>query len=193
MSSLKHFLSKFKHTVSRRSHKGNALIITISILLLATAQLLFMGLITSSTSTDEGLLTGQNSDVRDVLNLSFVELESRINMAANQGANTIAGVAPNFQNNQSCMPSYQRDPSNLSTILSSSAASCSYGAALQTRLPIATATAADPTVLAVQAPLNQYTDIRVYVSAINGKKITMEARATGRGMNVTLQKQIILN
>ena len=152
-----------------------------------------MGLITSSTSTDEGLLTGQNSDVRDVLNLSFVELESRINMAANQGANTIAGVAPNFQNNQSCMPSYQRDPSNLSTILSSSAASCSYGAALQTRLPIATATAADPTVLAVQAPLNQYTDIRVYVSAITGKKITMEARATGRGMNVTLQKQIILN
>jgi hypothetical protein len=202
MNSIKHLLSKFKHRVSRRSHRGNALIITISILLLATAQLLFMGLISSSTTTDEGLLAGQNSDVRDALNLSFAELESRINIAINfaitNGWTTpsaaVNAVVPNFQQGWGCMPSYQRDPSNLNTVLASSSATCPFGTTLQARLPIETAVSSSPTATpVVQAPLNRYTDIRVYVTAINGKQITMEARAQGRGMDVVLQKRIILN
>jgi hypothetical protein len=188
------------------AHKGNALIITISILFLATAQLLFMGLLTSSTSTDEGLLTAQSAEVKEVLNLGFIDIENRINMALNNGA-TVAEITNEFQlpglgTTGRCVPSYQRDPANLSTVLPSSATNCPFSIVgntlLQSRLGIEAvrpgATPADPMIVAVQPPLDRYTDISVYlVGPPQGKLYTLEGRVVGQGVNITRQKQVLFN
>ena len=192
-------MSNKKPSFIKRSHKGNALIITISILFLATAQMLFMGLVTSSTSTDEGLLVGQNAEVKDALNLGFVDLENRINMALNVGV-TPATITTNFRLDGPCMPSYRRDPANLATILPSSAAACPHaGGTLQGMLgieavrPDPTGPTTKPMIRAVQPPLDKYTDIRVYVASRTGKLYTLEGRVQGHGLNLTTQKQILLD
>jgi hypothetical protein len=198
--------STIKRSFHQRSHKGNALIITISILLLTTAQMLFMGLITSSTSTDEGLLAGQNAEVKDALNLGFIDIENRINMALNNGA-TPAQIGNEFQLPSlgvqgRCVPSYRRDPANLALLLTNSAQNCPFAIPgnplLQSRLAIEAvrpgATPAAPMVVAVQPPLDRYTDISVYLARPpQGKSYTFEARAIGRGVNITIQKQVIFN
>ncbi|MCS6266588.1 MAG: hypothetical protein H2174_03380 [Vampirovibrio sp.] len=202
--------STIKRSFHQRCHKGNALIITISILLLATAQMLFMGLITSSTTTDEGLLAGQNAEVKDALNLGFIDIENRINMALNNGA-TPAQISDDFQLpwvgvQGRCVPSFRRDSTNLATILPSSAINCPFervgdvpfNTLMDSRLAIEAvrpgATATDPMVVAVQPPLDRYTDISVYLARPpQGKSYTFEARAIGRGVNITIQKQVLFN
>lgn len=212
MSKSTPLLLKMKQSVHKCSHKGNALIITISILLLATAQMLFMGLISSSTSTDEGLLLGQNTEVKDVLNLGFIDIENRIKMARDNGA-TIAQINDEFQlppplvtTTGRCVPSYRRDPANLATILPSSAANCPFNRPLdvpfntlmQSRLAIESvqpgALSTDPTIVAVQPPLDRYTDISVYLAGpIQGSRYILEGRVVGRGVNITIQRRILIN
>jgi len=210
MSKTNKLSSTIKRSFHQRCHKGNALIITISILLLATAQMLFMGLITSSTTTDEGLLAGQNAEVKDALNLGFIDIENRINMALNNGA-TPAQISDEFQLPRlgvqgRCFPSYQRNPANLALLLANSAANCPFqrvgnlpfNTLMRSRLAIEAvrpgATAADPMVVAVQPPLDRYTDISVYLARPpQGKSYTFEARAIGRGVNITVQKQVVFN
>jgi hypothetical protein len=195
--------STIKRSFHQRCHKGNALIITISILLLATAQMLFMGLITSSTTTDEGLLAGQNAEVKDALNLGFIDLENRINTALNQGA-TVAEISNQFRLPGLgvaglCVPSYRRDPVTLALISPSSAASCTLaGGTLQGNLAIGAArpgaTPSDPMTMEVQPPLDKYTDISVYLATPpQGKLFTLEGRVQGKGVNITIQKQVIFN
>jgi hypothetical protein len=210
MSKSNSFLSSIKRMFHKPAHKGNALIITISILLLATAQMLFMGLLTSSTTTDEGLLSGQNAELKDALNLGFIDIENRINMALNNGA-TPAQISNEFQLPGvgiagRCVPSYRRDSANLTTLLANSAATCPiqqvgnvpFNTLMRSRLAIEVvregATVGDPMVVAVQPPLDKYTDISVYLAAPpQGKLFTLEGRVVGRGVNITLQKQVLLN
>jgi hypothetical protein len=79
-------------------HKGNALIITMAVLFLATSQLLFMGLATSSKMNEESMFTAQRMALRDAVQSAFMELESRISYALVNQANTGASPAPTITN-----------------------------------------------------------------------------------------------
>lgn len=183
----------------KRAYKGNALIITISILLLTTAQLLFMGLVTSSGTADEALLSAQNSEATDAINLGFVDLENRINIVSNNFNVSRATIATDFGNGGLCMPSYRRDPTNVNTILPSTAQNCPYqiggntalNTLLTSRLDIATVETDNVTTRTVQAPLNRYAQIDAYIVAVQGNTYILEGRVVGKGLDLRIQKRLV--
>lgn len=182
----------------KRAYKGNALIITISILLLTTAQLLFMGLVTSSGTADEALLSAQNSEATDAINLGFVDLENRINIVSNNFNVSRTTIATDFGNGGLCMPSYRRDPTNVNTILPSTAQNCPYqiggntalNTLLTSRLDIATV-GTDNVTRTVQAPLNRYAQIDAYIVAVQGNTYILEGRVVGKGLDLRIQKRLV--
>jgi hypothetical protein len=181
-----------------RAYKGNALIITISILLLTTAQLLFMGLVTSSGTVDEALLTAQNAEAKDAINLGFVDLENRINIVSNNFNVSRVTIATVFANNGVCMPSYRRDATDINTILASTAQACPYqivgnttlNTLLRSRLDIETV-GTDNLTRSVQAPLDRYTQIDTYIVAVQGNTYILEGRVVGKGLDLRIQKRLI--
>jgi hypothetical protein len=157
-----------------------------------------MGLVTSSGTADEALLSAQNSEATDAINLGFVDLENRINIVSNNFNVPRATIAAAFGNGGACMPSYRRDPTNVTTILPSTALNCPYqiggnvplNTLLRSRLDIATV-GTDNVTRAVQAPLNRYAQIDAYIVAVQGNTYILEGRVVGKGLDLRIQKRLV--